>query len=74
MCFPIRYVTDGTVAIFMSALFFCIPSNLPRCCGKSRDGMSACMVLIIFCAQQVQIDCAAFEVHILRFSNINNMV
>ncbi|XP_022604165.1 solute carrier family 13 member 2-like [Seriola dumerili] len=32
------YVTDGTVAILMSALFFCIPSNLPRCCGKSRDG------------------------------------
>ncbi|KAM7399424.1 hypothetical protein PAMP_018697 [Pampus punctatissimus] len=32
------YVTDGTVAILMSALFFCIPSNLPRCCGKSEDG------------------------------------
>ncbi|XP_062242768.1 solute carrier family 13 member 2-like [Platichthys flesus] len=25
------YVTDGTVAILMSSLFFCIPSNLPRC-------------------------------------------
>uniref|UniRef100_A0AAQ5XBW2 Solute carrier family 13 member 2 n=1 Tax=Amphiprion ocellaris TaxID=80972 RepID=A0AAQ5XBW2_AMPOC len=24
------YVTDGTVAILMSSLFFCIPSNLPR--------------------------------------------
>ncbi|XP_071352372.1 solute carrier family 13 member 2-like [Trachinotus anak] len=35
------YVTDGTVAILMSALFFCIPSNLPRCCGKSRDGAPA---------------------------------
>ncbi|XP_062275313.1 solute carrier family 13 member 2-like [Scomber scombrus] len=32
------YVTDGTVAILMSALFFCIPSNLPRCCKKSEDG------------------------------------
>uniref|UniRef100_UPI0037E986DC solute carrier family 13 member 2-like n=1 Tax=Semicossyphus pulcher TaxID=241346 RepID=UPI0037E986DC len=35
------YVTDGTVAIFMSSLFFCIPSNLPRCCGKSEDGTPA---------------------------------
>ncbi|XP_060929334.1 solute carrier family 13 member 2-like [Limanda limanda] len=25
------FVTDGTVAILMSSLFFCIPSNLPRC-------------------------------------------
>ncbi|XP_022066450.1 solute carrier family 13 member 2-like [Acanthochromis polyacanthus] len=32
------YVTDGTVAIFMSSLFFCIPSNLPRCFSKSKDG------------------------------------
>uniref|UniRef100_A0A3Q1C0V8 Solute carrier family 13 member 2 n=1 Tax=Amphiprion ocellaris TaxID=80972 RepID=A0A3Q1C0V8_AMPOC len=32
------YVTDGTVAILMSSLFFCIPSNLPRCFGKSKDG------------------------------------
>ncbi|KAK5868573.1 hypothetical protein PBY51_009573 [Eleginops maclovinus] len=31
------YVTDGTVAILMSALFFCIPSKLPLCCGKSED-------------------------------------
>ncbi|KAF3847787.1 hypothetical protein F7725_020815 [Dissostichus mawsoni] len=31
------YVTDGTVAILMSALFFCIPSKLPRCCGRSED-------------------------------------
>ncbi|XP_074498029.1 solute carrier family 13 member 2-like isoform X1 [Sebastes fasciatus] len=35
------YVTDGTVAILMSALFFCIPSNLPGCCGKSEDGAPA---------------------------------
>uniref|UniRef100_A0A671XL61 Solute carrier family 13 member 2 n=1 Tax=Sparus aurata TaxID=8175 RepID=A0A671XL61_SPAAU len=35
------YVTDGTVAIFMSALFFCIPSKLPRCCRKSSDGAPA---------------------------------
>ncbi|XP_070685076.1 solute carrier family 13 member 2-like [Pempheris klunzingeri] len=35
------YVTDGTVAILMSALFFCIPSNLPRCFGKSKDGAPA---------------------------------
>ncbi|XP_076590942.1 solute carrier family 13 member 2-like [Chaetodon auriga] len=35
------YVTDGTVAILMSSLFFCIPSNLPRCCGKSKDGAPA---------------------------------
>lgn len=46
--FLIRYVTDGTVAILMSALFFCIPSNLPRCCGKSRDGRSTGTFLIIF--------------------------
>ncbi|XP_036975984.1 solute carrier family 13 member 2-like isoform X1 [Acanthopagrus latus] len=35
------YVTDGTVAIFMSALFFCIPSKLPGCCGESSDGAPA---------------------------------
>ncbi|XP_049926706.1 solute carrier family 13 member 2-like [Epinephelus moara] len=35
------YVTDGTVAILMSALFFCIPSNLPRCWGTSEDGAPA---------------------------------
>lgn len=46
--FLIRYVTDGTVAILMSTLFFCIPSNLPRCCGKSRDGRSTGTFLIIF--------------------------
>ncbi|XP_061638609.1 solute carrier family 13 member 2-like [Phyllopteryx taeniolatus] len=32
------YVTDGTVAILMSALFFCIPSKFPRCGGTSEDG------------------------------------
>ncbi|XP_029372807.1 solute carrier family 13 member 2-like isoform X2 [Echeneis naucrates] len=26
-----RYVTDGTVAMFMSSLLFCIPSTFPRC-------------------------------------------
>ncbi|XP_054452874.1 solute carrier family 13 member 2-like [Anoplopoma fimbria] len=35
------YVTDGTVAILMSSLFFCIPSKLPRCCGRSEDGAPA---------------------------------
>ncbi|XP_041796503.1 solute carrier family 13 member 2-like [Chelmon rostratus] len=35
------YVTDGTVAILMSALLFCIPSNLPRCFEKSKDGAPA---------------------------------
>ncbi|KAM6932472.1 solute carrier family 13 member 2-like [Lycodopsis pacificus] len=35
------YVTDGTVAILMSTLFFCIPSKLPRCCGRSEDGAPA---------------------------------
>eukprot|EP00064_Thunnus_orientalis_P006162 superscaffoldBa00000629_g6178 len=35
------YVTDGTVAILMSTLFFCIPSNFPRCCRKSEDGAPA---------------------------------
>ncbi|KAL6116196.1 slc13a2 [Pungitius sinensis] len=35
------FVTDGTVAILMSSLFFCIPSKLPRCCGRSEDGASA---------------------------------
>ncbi|XP_019115039.2 solute carrier family 13 member 2 isoform X2 [Larimichthys crocea] len=34
------YVTDGTVAILMSTLFFCIPSNLPRC-RTSSDGTPA---------------------------------
>ncbi|KAG7282515.1 hypothetical protein CRUP_020230 [Coryphaenoides rupestris] len=32
------YVTDATVAIFMSSLFFCIPSELPRFSGKDGDG------------------------------------
>uniref|UniRef100_A0A8C7M3A3 Solute carrier family 13 member 2 n=1 Tax=Oncorhynchus kisutch TaxID=8019 RepID=A0A8C7M3A3_ONCKI len=32
------YVTDGTVAILMSTLFFMIPSQLPRCGGYSEDG------------------------------------
>ncbi|KAF7656644.1 hypothetical protein LDENG_00038220 [Lucifuga dentata] len=31
------YVTDGTTAILMSTLFFCIPSQLP-CCGPSDNG------------------------------------
>ncbi|XP_068440312.1 solute carrier family 13 member 2-like isoform X2 [Clinocottus analis] len=35
------YVTDGTVAILMSSLFFCIPSKWPRSCGKSEDGAPA---------------------------------
>lgn len=34
------YVTDGTVAILMSSLFFCIPSKLPRCLGGSEDETS----------------------------------
>ncbi|XP_061775175.1 solute carrier family 13 member 2-like [Nerophis ophidion] len=32
-----KYVTDGTVAIFMSALFFCIPSKFPRRGRMSDD-------------------------------------
>lgn len=36
-----QYVTDGTVAILMSSLFFCIPSKLPRCCRRSRDDAPA---------------------------------
>ncbi|KAK6295890.1 hypothetical protein J4Q44_G00336030 [Coregonus suidteri] len=32
------YVTDGTVAILMSTLFFVIPSQIPRCGGYSEDG------------------------------------
>ncbi|XP_038817711.1 solute carrier family 13 member 2-like [Salvelinus namaycush] len=32
------YVTDGTVAMLMSTLFFVIPSQLPRCGGYSEDG------------------------------------
>ncbi|XP_019943915.2 solute carrier family 13 member 2-like [Paralichthys olivaceus] len=35
------FITDGTVAILMSSLFFCIPSNLPRCWRKSKDGTPA---------------------------------
>uniref|UniRef100_A0A3Q2Z2S0 Solute carrier family 13 member 2 n=1 Tax=Hippocampus comes TaxID=109280 RepID=A0A3Q2Z2S0_HIPCM len=31
-----QYVTDGTVAILLSALFFCIPSKFPRC-GRSSE-------------------------------------
>ncbi|XP_029570993.1 solute carrier family 13 member 2 isoform X2 [Salmo trutta] len=32
------YVTDGTVAMLMSTLFFLIPSQLPRCGGYSENG------------------------------------
>ncbi|XP_029922914.1 solute carrier family 13 member 2-like [Myripristis murdjan] len=32
------YVTDGTVAILLSVLLFCIPSRIPRCRGTSEDG------------------------------------
>ncbi|KAM9812834.1 solute carrier family 13 member 2-like [Syngnathus typhle] len=32
------YVTDGTVAIFMSTLFFCIPSKFPLCGRSSEEG------------------------------------
>ncbi|XP_036392610.1 solute carrier family 13 member 2-like isoform X2 [Megalops cyprinoides] len=33
-----RFVTDGTVAIFMSTLFFILPSKLPRfSCSRSAD-------------------------------------
>ncbi|XP_042564733.1 solute carrier family 13 member 5 [Clupea harengus] len=36
-----EYVTDGTVAIFMSTLFFVLPSQLPRCfCVGGRSGES----------------------------------
>uniref|UniRef100_A0A8C5H1F5 Solute carrier family 13 member 2 n=1 Tax=Gouania willdenowi TaxID=441366 RepID=A0A8C5H1F5_GOUWI len=31
------FVTDGTVAILMSSLFFCIPSKMPRFCGNSKS-------------------------------------
>ncbi|XP_077579566.1 solute carrier family 13 member 2-like isoform X2 [Stigmatopora nigra] len=31
-----KYVTDGTVAVLMSSLFFCIPSKFPRC-GRTSD-------------------------------------
>ncbi|XP_055022991.1 solute carrier family 13 member 2-like [Boleophthalmus pectinirostris] len=33
-----KYVTDGTVAILMSSLFFCIPSSLPSFSCGSSDG------------------------------------
>ncbi|XP_072318717.1 solute carrier family 13 member 2-like isoform X2 [Eucyclogobius newberryi] len=36
-----KYVTDGTVAILMSSLFFCIPSSLPSSCCGSSNGASA---------------------------------
>lgn len=36
-----KYVTDGTVAILMSSLFFCIPSSLPSCFCRSSNGASA---------------------------------
>uniref|UniRef100_A0A4W5NJT4 Solute carrier family 13 member 2 n=1 Tax=Hucho hucho TaxID=62062 RepID=A0A4W5NJT4_9TELE len=39
------YVTDGTVAMLMSTLFFVIPSQLPRCGGYSEDGI-VCLVPI----------------------------
>ncbi|XP_061684544.1 solute carrier family 13 member 2-like isoform X2 [Syngnathoides biaculeatus] len=35
------FVTDGTVAILMSALFFCIPSKFPRSGRTSEDGVPA---------------------------------
>ncbi|KAI1894031.1 hypothetical protein AGOR_G00129800 [Albula goreensis] len=31
------FVTDGTVAIFMSTLFFLLPSRLPRCSGDGDE-------------------------------------
>ncbi|KAJ8392160.1 hypothetical protein AAFF_G00079660 [Aldrovandia affinis] len=31
------YVTDGTVAILMSTLFFLLPSRMPSCSGHSED-------------------------------------
>ncbi|XP_038830120.1 solute carrier family 13 member 5-like isoform X1 [Salvelinus namaycush] len=33
------YVTDGTVVILMSTLFFMIPAQLPRCGGYSEDDL-----------------------------------
>ncbi|XP_029964851.1 solute carrier family 13 member 2 isoform X1 [Salarias fasciatus] len=36
-----EFVTDGTVAILMSSLFFCIPSKFPTCRGSADDGGSA---------------------------------
>lgn len=35
-----KYVTDGTVAILMSSLLFCIPSSLPSCLCGSSNGAS----------------------------------
>ncbi|CAJ1065569.1 solute carrier family 13 member 2-like [Xyrichtys novacula] len=35
------FVTDGTVAILMSSLLFCIPSKLPCCSRRSEDGTSS---------------------------------
>ncbi|XP_056297111.1 solute carrier family 13 member 2-like isoform X2 [Pseudoliparis swirei] len=35
------YVTDGTVAILMSSLFFCIPSKWPRCGATNKNGAPA---------------------------------
>ncbi|XP_029964852.1 solute carrier family 13 member 2 isoform X2 [Salarias fasciatus] len=32
-----EFVTDGTVAILMSSLFFCIPSKFPTCRGSADD-------------------------------------
>uniref|UniRef100_A0A673BTY8 Solute carrier family 13 member 2-like n=1 Tax=Sphaeramia orbicularis TaxID=375764 RepID=A0A673BTY8_9TELE len=38
--FPKEFVSDGTVAILMSMLFFVIPSQLPRCGGYlDEDGV-----------------------------------
>lgn len=38
------YVTDGTVAILVSMLFFVVPSELPRCGGYGCDKEGDCLL------------------------------
>lgn len=48
-CYPLnlRFVSDGTVAIFMAMLFFIIPSQLPRCGGYGQNEEGKMFVLSI---------------------------
>ncbi|KAL2096144.1 hypothetical protein ACEWY4_008292 [Coilia grayii] len=62
-----EYVTDGTVAIFMSTLFFVIPSEMPRCfCLRGRSGDMTGMMLfplnnVYYCPPKVSL----YAVHLI---------
>ena len=41
----LRYVTDGTVAILVSMLFFVVPSRLPTCGGYGYNDEGEMLIL-----------------------------